>query len=108
MSEVEKKSTGDYALAFARAGLSIIPLAGAPATELLGLIVTPPLENRRVKLMEEIGERLKKLEEQGLNLKQLTTDEKFVTIALTAVSNALKTSEREKIEAFKSAIANTA
>ena len=70
-----EKSVGDAVHAVARAGLGAIPVAGAAASELLIAIVSPPLEKRRSEWMAEVGEALRKLEEQmGVVLESLQTN----------------------------------
>src|SRR5690242_5293815 len=104
-----KATKQDITYAAIKAVVGSIPLAGAAASELLSLIVASPLEKRREKLLLEIGEKLKELEtSQKVNLEELQSNEQFIDIVLQATTLALKTSEREKIEAFKSAILNTA
>lgn len=109
MKDINKTTSKDILYAVTKAGLGSVPLAGAAASELLGLIVTPPLEKRRQKWMLEIGERLKRLEEkENIDLEGLSTNEQFIDTVLQATSLALKTSEKEKLIAFKNAISNTA
>lgn len=104
-----KPSAGDAVHAVARAGLGAIPVAGAAATELLNAIVAPPLEKRRNKWMEEIGEALRVLEEKmGIVMEALQQNEEFIDVALEATRIAIKTSNQEKREALKSAILNSA
>lgn len=47
MSDINKPTAGDYSYAAAKGGFGAIPIVGSIASELLGLIVTPPLEKRR-------------------------------------------------------------
>jgi len=109
MTDIHKKKTGDYLHAVARAGLGAIPVAGAAATELLNLLITPPLEKRREKWMTEIGMILKKLEEnKGIDLESLRDNDIFIDTVLVATQAALRTSEKGKIEYFKNVIINSA
>lgn len=109
MDDINKTTGKDIAYATAKAVVGSIPIAGAAAGELLGLLVTPPLEKRRSKLLTEIGQRLKDLEEaKQLDTSSLTENEQFIDTVLQATTYALKTSDEEKIKAFKSAIINTA
>ncbi len=103
-----KKTKGDYALSIAKAGLGSIPVIGAAASELLGIIVTPPLEKRRQKWMEEVGKRLKSLEDKGYELEELKENEIFLDTVLSATQIALRNSNKEKLEYLKNAIINTA
>jgi hypothetical protein len=109
MTDIQNKSAGDYSYALAKGALGMIPIAGAPAQEILGMIVTPPLEKRRTEFLLEMGERLKFLEEnKGIDLESLSSNDQFVDAVLQAMSLALKTSEREKLTAFKNAITHIA
>jgi hypothetical protein len=109
LKEVNKVTGKDIAYATAKAVAGSIPIAGAAAAELLGLIVTPPLEKRRDDWMKEIGERLRGLENSGvIDLQTLSNNPKFIDAVLQATSFALKTSDQEKISAFQNAIVNTA
>ena len=53
--EKPKKSTDDAVRAIVKAGISAIPIAGAPAAEIFSLVVTPPHERRRDEWIESIG-----------------------------------------------------
>ena len=104
-----KSSSGDTALAVVRSGLGAIPIAGTAAIELLNVIVAPPLEKRRTKWMEDIGNALIELEEKmGLALESLQQNEVFIDVALEATQLAIKTSNEEKRAALKNAILNSA
>lgn len=109
MSDINKPSTSDIAYAAVKAGLGTIPVLGSAATELFGLIVTPPLDKRRQRWMNEVAERLKDLEESHkLNFNNLLHNDHFLDTIIQATSLAIKTSEEEKIHALKNAVINTA
>lgn len=109
MDEIKKSTTGDVSHAVAKGVLGAIPFAGSLASELFGLIVTPPLEKRKQNWMTEVGKKLQELEEKSqIDLSSLATNEQFIDTVLVATSLALKTSEMEKIIAFQNAILNTA
>jgi hypothetical protein len=104
-----KAKAGDAFHAVARAGLGAIPVAGAATSELLTAIVTPPLEKRRSAWMDEIGRALRKLEEKmGVVLESLQKKDQFIDVAVEASQIAIKSSAKEKREALKNAILNTA
>ena len=106
---MDKDKKKEISYAIAKAGLASIPLAGAITSELLQLIVTPPLEKRRTKWMEQIGQRLKTLEEnESVNLNELQENELFIDVVLQCSQEVIKTSEKEKIGYFQNAILNTA
>ena len=97
------------AIAVAKGVVGTIPLVGAMAGELLGLIAAAPLENRREKWMEEVGKRLQALEEKGeLDLSALSSNDQFIDTVAQAATLVLKNSEEEKLKAFQNAIINTA
>lgn len=109
MSDINKPTAGDYTFAITKGGLGAIPIVGSIASELLGILVTPPLEKRRQNWMTEVGSKLKELEEKNkIDLSTLQDNEQFIDTVLVATALALKTSEEEKIKAFKNAILNTA
>jgi hypothetical protein len=59
--------------------------------------------------MNEVAEKLKNLEDrQVISFIELQNNEQFVDVVLQATTYALKTSEKEKIQAFQNAIINTA
>lgn len=106
---MKKGTQNDIAYGVAKAILGSVPIIGAAASELLQLIVTPPLERRRDKWMAEVGQRLKELEEkQIVNLENLATDELFIDVVLKTTQLALLTSQQDKIEYFKNAVLNAA
>jgi hypothetical protein len=107
--EPPKSGGSDIGYAVAKAGLGSIPVAGAAAAELLGLIVTPPLEKRRTQWMEEVGDALRQLESKmGVVIEKLRDNEQFVDAAIEATQIALRTSNAEKKEALRNALLNSA
>lgn len=110
MIETTNKTTGkDVAHSLVKGGLGAIPVIGSLAAEIFGLVVTPPLDKRRADWMNEVAEKLKELEEKNLiNIEELQSNDQFIDVILQATTYALKTSEKEKIKAFRNAILNTA
>ena len=111
MSEEEKKyappvsSTGDTAHLVASGLLSVVP----GAAELLQYLLTPPLEKRRQKWMEEVGQVLRNLENnRGVNLEELQSNETFVDTVLQATQIAIRNSQEQKREALRNAVTNCA
>ena len=101
---------GDYAHAGMRAGLSLAPYFGGPLAEFFSLVIAPPLEKRRDKWLIEIFMRLKKLEEQveGFKIENLAQNEIFISTLFYATQAAMRTHQREKIDALKNAVINSA
>ncbi|WP_346854884.1 hypothetical protein [uncultured Draconibacterium sp.] len=105
---MEKDKVKDITYSLTKAGLGSIPVVGAAASELLGLIVTPPLEKRRSEWMLEVGERLKMLEEtKGILLESLKENDTFIDIVIQTTQLANKTSEEEKIKIYQNVIFNS-
>jgi hypothetical protein len=98
-------STGDAAHLVASSMLSIIP----GAAELFQYVVTPPLEKRRAKWMDEVGQALRDLEtNQGINLEELQSNDVFIDTVLHASQIALRNSQKDKHKALRNAILNAA
>jgi len=108
--EKPKKSAGDVIHAIAKAGISAIPIAGAPAAEIFALVVAPPLEKRRDKWIESIGEGLKELAQkvEGFKLEDLAKNEAFITTVTHASQAAVRNHQKEKLEALRNAVLNAA
>lgn len=98
----------DIALSTIKTIASAVPYAGAPAVELLNAIVTPSLQKRRDEWFQNIGDRLLKLENrQNDILDKLGNNDVFIDISLKTTELALKTSEKEKIDALRNALLNS-
>jgi len=109
MTDINKTSMGDILYAAVKAGLGSIPVLGSAATELFGLVVTPPLDKRRQEWMNEVAEKLKSLEENNqVDFSALSQNEQFIDTIIQATTIAIKTSEKEKIQALKNAVTNSA
>lgn len=105
----QKVTSGDVGYSIAKGILGAVPIIGSTGAEIFGLLVVPPLEKRRVKWFNEVGERLKELEKtrEGV-LEELRDNPEFTDTLIHATTLALKHSSAEKIEAFQNAIINTA
>ena len=98
-------TTGDTAHLVARGILSIIP----GAAELFEHFVSPPLEKRRLKWMEEVSEVLRDLEaNRGITLEELQSNDNFVDTMLRATQVAIRNSRVEKRIALRNALVNAA
>lgn len=106
--EPPKQRKGDLAHAAVKAVLSAVPYVGGPAAELLQLVIQPPLERRRVEWMQAVGEKLRELEQAGLNIEALSQNEEFVSAVMHASSMALRTHQQEKLDALRNAVLNIA
>ena len=85
------------------------PVVGPAAEILFTEIIAPSLEKRRVEWMNDIADRLQKLEERGgLNLEDLQNNESFVTTLMQAIQAAIRDHQSEKREALRNAVVNAA
>ena len=105
-----KKSAGDVVRAVMKAGISAIPIAGAPAAEIFALVVAPPLEKRRDKWIESIGNGLRELAEkvEGFSIEELSSNESFITTVTHASQAAIRNHHKEKLEVLRNAVLNAA
>lgn len=100
-----QQHTGDGIHAWAKAGLSVIPMAG----DIFQMVVQPPLEKRRAAWMEAVGEKLAELErDSGLKLEALQDNEQFISAVLHASAMAVKNHQQEKLDALRNAVINIA
>ena len=102
-----KPTTGDNALLLVKAVSSLFQISGA--VELFERFVIPPYQKRSQKWMEEVTEALRKIEkEHGILLETLQNDERFITVMLQASTIAVRSHQREKINALKNVVMNSA
>jgi len=106
--EVPDEGRGETVLPLVKAGLSVLPIIGGPASEILSLLVQPLLEQRRTQWMHQVSEGLRELEKTGLKLEGLADNEQFVSVTIQASQIALRTHLEEKRQALSNAILNVA
>jgi len=103
-------SAGDYAHAGVRAGLSTAPFVGGPLVEFFTMVIAPPLAIRRDAWLIEIFTRLKKLEDEieGFDIENLAKNENFISTLLYATQVAMRTHQKEKLDALRNAVVSSA
>ncbi len=100
-----ESDTGDTTHLVTSGLMSLIP--GLP--ELFQYFITPPLEKRRTKWMEDVGEALRDLEKnRGVKLEKLQDNDVFIDTVLHVTQIVLRNSQEEKREALKNAVVNAA
>jgi hypothetical protein len=104
----KNKDKKDKALVVAKSITSLIPIVGAPANELLDLIITPSLQNRRDKWLEDVGQSLRDHENRISSLESLLSNDHFIDIAMEASRIAISTSQNEVRESLKNCLINVA
>ena len=92
-----------------KAFVSLIPVLGAAGSELVGLL-SSPVALRRDAWWQDLERRLRDLESKvaGFRFEDLAQNDQFVSATLVATQGALKTHQREKLDAFKNAVLNVA
>jgi hypothetical protein len=110
MDDFPKSSKGDLGHVLIKAGLNLVPVIGGTASELFGLVIAPPLAKRRDEWLQKLAETLKDLEHcvNGFKVESLRENEVFVSAVLQATQAALRTHEREKLEALRNALLHVA
>ena len=87
-----------------------MPWAGSPAVEILSQVLTPPIEERRDEWFKRLAEAVLKLEEKvaGFEVESLRDNPVFLTVFLQASQAALRSHQREKLDALQNAVLNAA
>src|SRR5688572_6119346 len=101
-----ERSRGDATHAGIKAALSMIPVAG----ELFEAIISPPLSRRQDAWMKVVAEGLLLLQEkvESFDPANLKNNEPFVTTVLEATAAAMRTHQKEKLEALRNVVLNAA
>jgi hypothetical protein len=105
-----KRNGWDIFHTLTKAGVSIIPYVGGPVKELLSLVITPSIEQRRDEWIKSIAEGLKDLEVkvESFKIENLCGNEAFISTIMQASQVAIRNHQREKLEALKNAVLNAA
>ena len=99
-----ESTSADHAHTLARAVIASIPLAGGAGVELLGMVIAPSLEKRKLEWMKAVAEALEELDEKhGSILDDLKNNEIFIDTIMKASQAAIRTSQQEKKEALRNA-----
>ncbi len=101
-----EKSNGDLVHTTVRTIASAIP----GGSELVNAIVAPPIEKRRDEWIQSIAELLTELNKrlEGFDPSDLIKNESFISTFLEASTIAMKTHQKEKLEALRNAVQNSA
>lgn len=98
----------DIGYSAARAGLSLIPIVGGAAVELLQFVLQPSLEKRRMEWMKKVGEAITELQvKHGVVIENLQDNEVFIDTVIQATHIAYRNSQDEKREALRNAVINS-
>ena len=108
--EIPEATGWDHAHLAVKAALSAVPIAGGPAAELFAAVIAPPLARRRDAWLQGLADGLAALEEKvdGFDPQTLVDNEAFISAAMEASQIALRTHQKEKLEALRNAVLNVA
>jgi len=104
------KTAGDAAREIGKAIVSAVPAAGGPLQALFENVFAAPLEKRKQAWLEQLAEVVTELQQrvEGLTPEKLANDQVFVTVAMQASQIAIRNHQREKLEALRNAVLNSA
>jgi hypothetical protein len=104
-----KDGIGDDVHRGVRAVLSAIPFAGGAAVELFNRLLAPPIQRRRDAWLNDIAERLAAMEQEGrVSVEKLSRTDEFVSTVMQASQAAVRNHQREKLDALRNAVLNSA
>lgn len=100
----------DAAHTIVKAGLGSIPVVGVAPAEIFSIVIEPPLSKRRVEWIEAIAHRFIELEEkvEDFKIEELAKNDILITTVMHASQIAIRNHQKEKLEALRNAILNSA
>jgi len=101
---------GEIAQAVAKAALSLVPIAGGPLAELVGLVLQPAIGRRRDVWLGQLETAIEDLQARldAPSIEELSANDLFVTVVLNATQAALRTHQKEKVDALRIGVINAA
>lgn len=102
--------SADVVQGASRAALSLVPVFGGPALELLSLVVTPSLGRRRDDWLRELADDFDQLEAKvsGFRIENLVNNEPFISAVVQATRTATGTHLADKRAMLRNALVNIA
>ena len=93
-----------------KTGLSVVPMAGGPMSEILSAVVGSPINKRLQSYLTSLDYRIKDLEEKGrVTCNELSKNDEFLDILIQSSQIAVRNfSQPIKLECLESAIVNSA
>lgn len=91
------------------AGMIPIPYADGVVAEIFESVFTAPLERRKEEWLQQMGSAINELYKKvnGLSPDDLSKNDEFISACLQASNIALRSHQKEKLEALRAAIKNT-
>lgn len=106
--KVPRKDKSDIAYNATKAILNLIPVAGGTVSEIFTSIIDPPIEKRRNIWMQEMVNAFEKLEKHRNGIiNELSNNEEFVSLLISASIYAFKTHLTEKRHELRNVLINS-
>lgn len=104
------KSAGDAAYEIGRALAAAVPSVGGPLQVLFENVFRAPLDKRKEAWLLELVGVIEELRAtvDGFRPEMLAENEVFISVALQASQTALRNHQREKLDALRNAVLNSA
>ncbi len=101
---------GDVALEVGKAIISAIPTFGGPLQILFENIFSAPIEKRKQAWLEQLAQVVTEIQSrmEGLSVEKLAANDTFVTVAMQASQMAVRNHQKEKLQALRNAVLNSA
>lgn len=110
LGPLPSQTKGEVAQALVKAAVSVVPVAGGPLAELVGLVLQPAIGRRRDVWLGQLETAIEELQKRpdAPSIEELSNNEVFVSVVLNATQAALRTHQTEKLEALRAAVMNSA
>ena len=110
LGPLPSQTKGEVAQALVKAAVSMVPIAGGPLAELVGLVLQPAIGRRRDVWLGNLETAIEELQQRpdAPSIEELSNNEVFVSVVLNATQAALRTHQAEKLEALRAAVMNSA
>lgn len=93
----------------ARIMIGALPVLGGAGVELFNSVIDTPMNERKIKWMNQVGTALNDLIDKGVLTEHgLQQNETFITTVAQASMLALRNHQQEKLEALRNAVMNVA
>lgn len=109
-SKLPQPTVRDFAHTLAKTVISVQPGYGPYAAEIFNIVIAPPVAKRRDEWFEALARAVLDLQKKTsrFQLGDLSTNEEFITAIMHATTAALKTNQKEKLDALRNAVLHSA
>lgn len=110
MDKFPEASKIDYAHAVAKGIISATPVAGGSLSVLFENIFTTPLDKRKKEWFQSLADAIEDLTKkvEDITPESLSKNEIFISVSMQATQIALRNHQKEKLNALKNAVKNSA